>query len=121
MVVWIITEDGKRVKLTDKFQPKIYVSGKMEDLSKLTTHLATSKSVASWRYVEKYADFMENKRSKVLEITTTDCRRIPYFARKLLRLGGYQKFRLHNIDVPDVQTYLYDRDIFPHAFVGITV
>jgi DNA polymerase elongation subunit (family B) len=121
MVVWIITEDGKRVKLTDKFQPKIYVSGKMEDLSKLTTHLATSKSVASWRYVEKYADFMENKRSKVLEITTTDCRRIPYFARKLLRLGGYQKFRLHNIDVPDVQTYLYDRDIFPLAFVGITV
>ncbi|NIR87082.1 hypothetical protein GWO13_05695 [Candidatus Bathyarchaeota archaeon] len=121
MTVWIIAENGERVRLTDKFQPKIYVSGRMADLSKLTDQLATSESVASWRYVEKYADFMEDKRSRVLEITATDCRRIPYFARKLLRLGGYQKFRLHNVDVPDAQTYLYDRDIFPLAFVGVTV
>ncbi|MFQ6077424.1 MAG: DNA polymerase domain-containing protein, partial [Candidatus Bathyarchaeia archaeon] len=93
----------------------------MSDLSQLTSQLATSKSVARWRYVEKYADFMENKRSRVLEITTTDCRRIPYFARKLLRLGGYQKFRLHNVDVPHAQAYFYARDIFPLAFVGLTV
>ncbi len=120
MTVWIIAENGERVKLTDKFQPRIYVSGRIADLSKLTGDLATSESVASWRYVEKYADFMEDKRSKVLEITTTDCRRIPYFARKLLRLGGYRKFRLHNVDVPDAQTYLYDRDIFPLARVVVT-
>jgi len=121
MTVWIIIENGERVRLTDKFHPKIYVSGKMADLSKLTGQLATRESVASWRYVEKHADFMENKRSRVLEITTTDCRRIPYFARKLLRLGGYQRFRLHNVDVPDAQTYLYDRNIFPLAFVGVAV
>jgi len=121
MTVWMIAESGERIKLVDKFQPKIYVSGKIADLSKLTDQLVTSKSVASWRYVEKYADFMENKRSKVLEITTTDCRRIPYFARKLLRLGGYQKFRLHNVDVPDAQAYLYERDIFPLARVAVTV
>ena len=121
MTVWIIIENGERVRLTDKFHPKIYVSGKMADLSKLTGQLATRESVASWRYVEKHADFMENKRSRVLEITTTDCRRIPYFARKLLRLGGYQRFRLHNVDVPEAQTYLYDRNIFPLAFVGVAV
>jgi len=121
MTVWIITENGERVRLTDKFQPKIYVSGKISELLTLTTKLADSKSVAGWRYVEKYADFMENKKSKVLEITTTDCRRIPYFARKLLRLGGYQKFQLHNVDVPEAQAYLYDRDIFPLAFVVVTV
>jgi DNA polymerase elongation subunit (family B) len=121
MAVWIITKNGERVRLVDKFQPKIYVSGKIADLSKLTNQLATSKSVVKWRYVEKYADFMENKRSKVLEITTSDCRRIPHFARKLLRLGGYQKFRLHNVDIPDVQAYFYDRDIFPLAFMMITV
>ena len=121
MTVWIIAESGERVRLTDKFQPKIYVSGRMEDLSKLTDHLATYRSVAGWSYVEKYAGFMENKRSRVLEITTTDCHRIPHFARKLLRLGGYQKFRLHNVDVPDAQTYLYDRDIFPLAFVSVVV
>ncbi len=121
MTVWIIAENGERVRLTDEFQPKIYVSGRMADLSKLTDRLATSESVASWRYVEKYADFMEDKRSKVLEISTKDCRRKPYFARELLRLGGYRKFRLHNVDVPDAQTYFYDRNIFPLAFVGVTV
>jgi DNA polymerase elongation subunit (family B) len=120
MTVWITTENGERVGLTDKFQPKVYVSGKMTNLSKLTDHLATGESVAGWRYVEKYADFMEDNRSKVLEITTTDCRRIPYFARELLRWGGYQKFRLHNVDVPSAQTYLYDRDIFPLAHVAVT-
>jgi len=121
MTVWIVTEKGERVRLKDKFQPKIYVSGKMANLSKLTSHLAISKFVARWRYVEKYADFMENKRSKVLEIIMTDCRRIPYFARKLLRLGDYRKFKLHNVDVPGAQAYFYERDIFPLAFVGVTV
>ncbi len=121
MTVWIITESGEQVRLTDKFQPKIYVSGKMASLSKLVERLVTSKTVASWRYVEKYADFMEDKKSKVLEITTTDCRRILYFARKLMRLGGYHKFRLHNVDVPDAQTYLYDRGIFPLAFVDVVI
>ncbi len=121
MTVWIIAENGERVKLVDGFQPRIYVSGKITDLSRLTDHFVTSKSVAKWRYTEKYADFMEDKKSKVLEIITTDCRRIPYFARKLLRLGGYGKFRLHNVDLPHVQTYLYDRDIFPLAFLDIVL
>jgi len=31
MAVWIISENGQRIRLTDKFQPKIYVSGKKED------------------------------------------------------------------------------------------
>jgi len=56
MTVWIIIENGERVRLTDKFHPKIYVSGKMADLSKLTGQLATRESVASWRYVEKHAE-----------------------------------------------------------------
>ncbi|UCE44427.1 MAG: hypothetical protein JSV57_02825 [Candidatus Bathyarchaeota archaeon] len=116
MTVWVIAENGDRVKLADKFKPKIYVSGKMTDLSKLTRHFVTSESVAKWRCVEKYADFMEDKKSKVLEITITDCRKISYFTRELVRLGGYRKFRLHNVGVPSVQTYLYDRDIFPLAY-----
>lgn len=100
MTVWIITENGERVRLRDKFQPKIYVSGNIADLSKLTDGLSTRESVYSWRYAEKHSDFMESKRPKVLEIIAADCRSIPFFARKLLRLGGYQKFRLHNVDVP---------------------
>lgn len=117
----MIAENGERVKFVDQFQPNIYVSGKIADLAKLTPKLVASRFVAKWRYVKKYADFMENKRRKVLEITATDCRRIPDLVQKLLRLGGYQQFRLHNIDVPYAQTYLYDKGIFPLAFIGVTV
>lgn len=121
MAVWIITERGDRVKFIDEFQPKMYVSGDIADLSKLTNRLSNSKSVVRWGYVEKFADFMSDKKSKVLEVTVADCHeRIP-LARKLLRFGGYEKFRLYNVDVPDVQMYLYERDIFPLAFVGAAV
>ncbi len=117
----MITEDGERVKLTDEFQPRIYVSGKTADLAELTNHLALNMSVANWRLVEKYADFMEYTRSKVLEIALTDSRSIPYFARKLVRFGGYQKFRLHNVDVDNAQSYFYEKEVFPLAFVAVTV
>jgi len=121
MTVWFITENGERVKFVDEFQPKIYVSGNIADLSKLTDRLINSKSVVKWAYTEKIANFMSDKKSKVLEITVSDCRRRPHFARKVLRQGGYERFRLHNVDVPDVQTYLYERDIFPLAYVGVAV
>jgi DNA polymerase elongation subunit (family B) len=121
MTVWFITENGERVKFVDEFQPKIYVSGNIADLAKLTGKLINSKSAAEWSYVEKIAYFMSDKKSKVLEINVSDCRRRPYFARKVLRLGGYERFRLHNVDVPDVQTYLYERDIFPLAYVRVAV
>jgi len=32
MYIWIITENGERKRLLDKFQPKIYVSGREENL-----------------------------------------------------------------------------------------
>ncbi|UCE28571.1 MAG: hypothetical protein JSV85_04630 [Candidatus Bathyarchaeota archaeon] len=121
MTVWIIAENGERVKLVDKFQPKIYVSGRISDLSKLTTQLAVSKSLAKWRYVRKYADFMENKKTKVLEVTITDCRRISHFVRKLLKSSGCKKLRFHNVDIPYAQAYFYDRDVFPLASVGVTI
>jgi DNA polymerase elongation subunit (family B) len=121
ITVWLITEKGDRVKFVDEFQPKVYVSGNIADLAKLTEKLGNSRSVVRWSYAEKFADFMSNKKSRVLEVTISDCReRIP-FARKLLRLGGYERFRLYNVDVPDVQMYLYEKDIFPLAHVGVAV
>lgn len=119
MTLWVISEDGERLKLVDGFQPKIYVSGREEDLRKLTDRLIGSKSVESWRFTEKYTNLMDREKSRVLEIDITDCRRTPFFARKILRLGGYERFRLHNVDVPDAQAYLYDHDIFPLAFLEI--
>jgi len=121
MTVWIITEKSERVKLIDEFQPKIYVSASVIDLSRLAERLRNSRSVVKWTYTEKNTDFMNDKKSRTLEVTITDCRERLQFARKVLRRGGYQTYRLFNVDVPDVQAYLYERDIFPLAFVGVVV
>ncbi|NIR15831.1 MAG: hypothetical protein GWN86_18635, partial [Desulfobacterales bacterium] len=36
-----------------------------------------------------------------------------------LQLGGYQKFQLHNVDVPAGQLYLYQNDLFPLAYLEV--
>jgi DNA polymerase elongation subunit (family B) len=47
VAVWVISENGERVKLTDNFQPSIYVSAKQEDLEPLICQLANNHKVAS--------------------------------------------------------------------------
>jgi DNA polymerase elongation subunit (family B) len=119
MTVWMIAENGERVKLIDKFTRRIYVYGNLSDLKGLTEKIRDSRSVAGWRFVEKYADFMETSRRKVLEIDMSDYHRTSFFARKVLRLGGYEKFRLYHVDVPVSHAYLYEKDVFPLAHVMV--
>ncbi|MBS7636772.1 hypothetical protein KEJ37_05500 [Candidatus Bathyarchaeota archaeon] len=117
ITVWIISENGQRVRFVDKYVHRIYVAGSPTDLEELARRISESESVADFRFVEKYADFMEASKKKVLEIDMTDYGRTPFFARKVLRLGGYMKYQLYNVDVPIAQAYLYERDVFPLAHV----
>jgi len=119
VTLWIISENGERLKFLDKFRPRIYVSGSRDDLEDLTDYLYTSESVTGWRFVTKQADIMDSEKSMVLEIQISDCKRTAYFARNLLRLEGHQKLRLHNLDVPGDQLYLYENDLFPLAFLEV--
>jgi len=117
MTVWIIAENGKRIKLVDKFTHRIYTSGKFSDLKSLAEKNRDSYSVKGWRFVQKYADFMEASKRKVMELYMSDYRRASFFATKVLRLGGYEKFRLYNVDVPISQAYFYEKDVFPLAHI----
>jgi DNA polymerase elongation subunit (family B) len=119
ITVWIIAESGERVRLVDNYTHRIYISGNPADLETLSKKIVDSQSVAGQRFVEKHADFMEAKKKRVLEVDITDYRRTPFFARKILRLGGYERFQLHNVDVPISQSYLYEKDIFPLAHVVV--
>ncbi|MEM0095686.1 MAG: DNA polymerase domain-containing protein [Candidatus Bathyarchaeia archaeon] len=117
VTVWIIGENGERVKFVDSYTHRIYVAGSYSLLQKLTEKIRDSKSVAGFRFVEKYADFMEAAKKKALEIDMRDYGRTTFFARKILRLGGYEDFQLYNVDVPVAQAYLYDKNVFPLAHV----
>jgi len=121
MSIWIIAKTGERVRLIDEFKPKIYISGEEGDIERLLTRLFTNRSVASCRFVYKYASPTDTEKSRVLEVALKDCRRIPFFVRRVLEIGGYLRYQVHNCDLRGAQTYLYDRDIFPLAFAEIEV
>jgi DNA polymerase elongation subunit (family B) len=119
VAVWLIAENGDRIRFIDKFIQRIYVSGNFAALSRLIEKIRGHGSVADWRFVEKYADVMETFERKVLEIGINDYARTSHFARELLRLSGCEKLRLYNVDVPVSQAYLYDKDVFPFAYVMV--
>ncbi|MDH5483302.1 MAG: hypothetical protein OEY22_10590 [Candidatus Bathyarchaeota archaeon] len=117
VTVWMIAENGERIKLVDNFTHRIYISGSFSDLKNLSEKIKDSKSVGSLGLAEKYADFMKVEKKKVLEVGMSNHFRTSFFARKVRRFGGYERFRLYNVDIPISQAYLYEKDIFPLARV----
>lgn len=119
MTVWIISETGERHRFTDAFKPKIYISGKQEDIERLASRLFSSRTVTSWQFAYKYADARDTEKSKVLEVELDDCRNIPSFTRTILEMGSYSKYQVHNCDLHSDQLYLYAKDVFPLALVEV--
>lgn len=119
MTVWIIAENGERIKLTDRFKPKIYVSGINEALERLASRFFNSKVITSWSFVDKYANATDLEKSKVLEVELKDCTYEQFFTREVLELGRYLQYQVHNCDIHGDQAYLYGRDLFHLALVEV--
>ena len=119
VAVWIISENGERVRLTDTFQPKIYVSGKQEDIERLASSFFSSQAIASWNFAYKYAHPTDTEKSKVLEISLKDCRRTSSFTRSILKKGDYLQYEVHNCDLHGDRAYLFSHDLFPLALMEV--
>jgi DNA polymerase I len=119
VTVWIIGENGERIKLRDEFQPKIYVSGKQDEIERLASGFFSNKLIASWNFAYKYAQPTDNEKSRVLEITLKDCRKISAFTRQILKQGDYLKYQVHNCDLHGDRAYLFSHDLFPLAKVEV--
>ncbi len=121
VAVWVISENGERVRLTDRFQPKIYVSGKQEDIEQLASSFFHSQAVAAWNFVYKYAQPTDGEKSRVLEVALKDCRKTSAFTRLVLEKGDYLRYQVHNCDLHGDRAYLFSRDLFPLAHVEAEV
>ena len=106
VTVWIISEDGERVQLRDEFQPKIYVSGKQDEIERLASGFFSNDLIASWQFACKYAQPTDSEKSRVLEVTLNDCRKISTFTRQILRQGDYLKFQIHNCDLHGLYSHV---------------
>jgi DNA polymerase elongation subunit (family B) len=114
VAVWIITKNGQRIRLIDKYVQKIYVCADSVALNRLAEKLTGDHTVASWRFVKKQPDFMNAAKRRVLEISVNDYKKTFSLAREVLKLNG---IRVYNVDVPVAQAYLYDKDVFPLAYL----
>jgi DNA polymerase elongation subunit (family B) len=119
VAVWIISENGERVRLTDKFQPKVYVSGKQKNMERLASSFFSNQVIDSWNFVYKYAQPTDSEKSRVLEVTLKDCRKTSSFTRSILEKGDYLRYQVHNCDFHGDRAYLFSRDLFPLAKVEV--
>ena len=119
VAVWIISDNGERVRLTDKFQPKIYVSGRQEDIERLAISFFCNQAIASWNFVYKYAHPTDSEKTRVLEIALKDCRRTSSFTRSILKKGDYLRYGVHNCDLHGDRAYLFSHDLFPLSFMEV--
>ena len=119
IAVWVINETGERVRFTDKFQPKIYVSTEQDELERLVSRLYNNHMIASWNFAFKFAQPTDSEKSRVLELTLKDCRKTGSLTRTILRMGDYLRYRIHNCDLRGDRDYFFSHDIFPLALVEI--
>ena len=119
IAVWIIGESGERIRLVDRFQQKIYVSGKQEDLELLASTFYRNLHVAWWGFSHKFAHPTDVQKSRVLEVALKDCRRTAAFTRDVLKMGDYLRHEVHNCDLHGDRAYLFYKNIFPLARVEV--
>jgi len=121
ITVWIISEAGQRIRLTDKFQPRIYVSAKQESIDPIIGRLYNNPDDAHWSFAFKYTQPTDSERSKVLELALRDCRRATTLTNNILRLGDYMRYQVSNCDLKGDRAYFFSHDIFPLALVEVKV
>ncbi len=77
--------------------------------------------IANWSFVYKYANPIDAEKSRVLEITLKDCRKVSSLTNQILKLGDYLTYEVHNSDLRGDRTYFFEHDLFPLAFLEVEV
>jgi len=113
MVVWLKKPDGKCVRLTDRWKPRIHVGGDYRELIDLACKSYIEDSI----FVDKFERAGDIEKSRVLEVVVENEEEAARLARRIQRESSYSNFRLYDVDVPSPQVYLYQKDLFPLALV----
>ncbi len=116
MTLWIKQKDGPCTKLVEDWYPSIYVAGTEKGLDHLTQHLYMRR----WEFAEKFVKLDDSKPSRVLRVYTRNMNDSRELANYLLALNlENRKYGVFNVDLSAVQSFLYERDLFPTVFVEV--
>ena len=118
IVLWFITPNGDKVRLTDAYCPRIYVHGTHMLQHELEQDLRECDWILSCRSVDRFVNLSDPDKSSVLEVSISDYRKIPFFT-DIVRKRSRSELEVYNADIPLDQYYLYERQIFPLAHMKV--
>ena len=115
MVLWLKKRDGECVRLVDEWTARIHIAGSFTDLINLAGRPELRDRCS---FVERFERPNDPSRSKVLKIEVSSDREATALAQKVQRLAAYgSKYRPYDVDIASSQMYLYQKDLFPLAYV----
>lgn len=110
MAVWLLTDEGHRLRLLDPYRPAFYLTGPRSDL--LAALRTLRRSPVTIRRVERREIDM-NDTMPVTEIAVHQPIAFTALVRSLIR--RFESLQFYQADVSLPQLYFYDRRLFPLA------
>jgi DNA polymerase II len=112
MVVWLLCEDGRRIRAVDPFVPTCYLSAPPSIREQVLRLLRHASCRISTREVERY-QLGALRPIPVLEVSVHAPAQFSSITRRLIRACPDAQF--FHVDVSLPQRYFYDRQLFPLA------
>lgn len=119
MVVWLLGEDGHRIRAVDPYVPTCYLAAPTSIREQVCRLLRRASCRIGIREVERY-ELGAPRPIPVLEVSIHDPAQFSSLTKQLIRSCPDAQF--FHVDVSLPQRYFYDRELFPlvHCDVDLT-
>ncbi|MFQ5762222.1 MAG: DNA polymerase domain-containing protein [Candidatus Bathyarchaeia archaeon] len=119
MKVWVKKVDGTWVTLRDKWCPHIYAHGLQSSLTSLASEITAACVDVNTVFEKKRVRLQDQELSNVLRINYASPARLKEIIDFVASLKDRHRISLYDVDIPAEQMYLYEKDLFPLAFINV--
>jgi DNA polymerase elongation subunit (family B) len=116
MVVWLLGEDGRRIRAVDPFVPTCYLVAPPSIREHVFRLLRRASCRIGTREVERY-ELGALRPTPVLEVSVHAPAQFSSITQQLIRVCLDAQF--FHVDVPLPQRYFYDRELFPLVYCEV--
>ncbi len=110
IALWVYTAEGQLIRVTEEFQPPVYVQGERAKLKSLAWELERRGIISHVRWEER-REFWSGELITVLELHVADSSFMPRL--RAMAAERDREFSFYNADIPTAQYYLYLKELFP--------
>lgn len=118
IALWVYTEAGRLVRLTEKFELPAYATGEPATLDALALRLQRQGVISTARWIER-TEFWSGAVVQALQLMVPDSALMPRFQR--LAAAHDRDLSFYNCDIPAAQYYLYLTGLFPFCRIACQI